>query len=158
LANWQLPLNNWYGMFRSPIRDNLLYWCSDHDIWQNDYLTQITPTNCMSSWHSYVLYSSLMPRAGLRLWGALGPNILWGPFTHIHGCTYCLKSGWTKWGTEGAAAGVEGSNGGFPLPSRLGGLRKRRKLPQRGTRRRAGDLEIFCILMLSDGLSCCGFN
>jgi len=55
--------------------------------------------------------SSLLT-ARLRLWVALGPNILWGPITHIHRCTYDLKSGWTEWGAEGAenrdAAGVEG--------------------------------------------------
>jgi len=63
------------------------------------------------------------PRAGLRLWGALGTNILWRPITHIHWCTYALKSGWTEWGAKGAenrdAAGVEGvgKGEGFPSPA-----------------------------------------
>ena len=44
--------------------------------------------------------NALLSDSDLWLWGALGPNILWGPISHIYRCTYGLKSGWTEWGAE----------------------------------------------------------
>ena len=120
----------------------------------NYYYGRPTAMLMLAAGPPFCFYRCSIDRAGLRLWGALGPNILWGPITHIHRCTYGLKSGRAEWGTEGAenrdTAGVEGCGtgrgkewGGVPPPSRLMGLGERRKLPQRGPGRSPGDLEIF---------------
>ena len=60
-----------------------MYW---NDISITDYQWSLSHLLLIQLIHHSSRKIAELGRAGLRLWGALGPNVLWGPITHTIHC------------------------------------------------------------------------